>query len=69
MIGFSSDSLALTYLINAGITAGASYKFAYRASNVYGFGPFSDEITILAAKEPDAITAPTTIVENTYVKI
>jgi hypothetical protein len=30
------------------------YSFQIRAKNKYGWGPFSDTVTILAADEPDA---------------
>jgi hypothetical protein len=69
VVGFTTPFLSLSHVISTSITAGTSYKFKYRAQNVLGWGDYSDEVTIKAAKEPDAVATPTTIVENTFVKI
>jgi len=69
LIGSASNFTSLTHTQSAGVTAGGSYKFRYRASNKYGWGPFSDEVSILAASVPDQVAQPTTSISNTFVKI
>lgn len=59
----------LSKTISSGIVAGTVYKFKYRASNVLGWGEFSDEVTIKAAKEPEQMNTVSTLIENTFVKI
>ena len=52
LIGFSTESTATTYTVTSGITGGQSYKFKVRAKNLYGWGDYSAEATIIAAQEP-----------------
>lgn len=69
VVGFSSPDLSLSTIITSGITAGSTYLFSYRASNILGWGPFSDPIAIKAADIPDSVATPTTSIENIFVKI
>lgn len=51
-MGEYSQYTGTSYIIGIGIQAGASYKFKVRAQNKWGWGPFSDEITIIASGPP-----------------
>jgi hypothetical protein len=57
LIGEASDSTLTTFTISNGITTGELYKFRHRAKNIFGFGPYSDEVTIKAATKPDQMAA------------
>lgn len=48
LIGEAPSSLLLSYTRN-GLTANHIYQFRYRVLNKYGWGPFSNSISILAA--------------------
>jgi hypothetical protein len=50
LVGWSTPYLHSSFIVTSGVTAGALYKFKYRARNVYGWGPFSEEVTIKAAR-------------------
>jgi len=50
LVGWSSPYLHSSLIVTSGISAGALYKFKYRARNVYGWGDFSDEVTIKSAR-------------------
>jgi len=52
LVGFSSDSLDLTYTVSTGVSAGNDYQFRLRAENIYGFGPYSNTITFTASGRP-----------------
>jgi hypothetical protein len=43
---------SLTHLINSGITAGLDYQFKVRGRNKYGYGVYSDVVTIRASEAP-----------------
>ena len=54
IIGVAPFSTTQTYSVTgSSITAGMTYKFRYRAINVFGWGPFSDSVDIIAAEIPD----------------
>ena len=69
LTGIAIPHVSTTYTHTAGLLAGSTYRFRYRASNKYGWGPFSDPVSILAASKPDTPLAPTTTVTDIYVKI
>jgi len=50
LAGYSSVYLHSYLTVTSGVTAGALYGFRYRAKNVYGWGDFSDSVTIKAAR-------------------
>lgn len=52
-----------------GLTPGDSYKFRYRARNVYGWGSFSGNVSFLAASVPLQALPVVTEIENLYAKI
>jgi hypothetical protein len=42
-----------------GLTGGTTYRFKVRARNIYGFGPWSPELAVLASDLPDQVAIPT----------
>jgi hypothetical protein len=50
--GFSSYSLETDATVTVGILKGRAHRLRYRAKNAVGWGPFSEEATILAATVP-----------------
>lgn len=44
--------MLLTYDKTTGVTSGNTYKFRYRAENLYGWGDYSAELTLIAATVP-----------------
>jgi len=50
LVGWSTPYLHPYFIVTSGVTAGGFYKFQYRARNIYGWGPFSDVVTIKAAR-------------------
>jgi len=50
LAGYSTAYLHSFLTVTSGVTAGALYNFRYRARNVYGWGEFSDQVTIKAAR-------------------
>jgi hypothetical protein len=52
LIGSPVDSLLTTFTAETGIAGGSFYAFRVRASNIYGFGPFSDVASFQASQEP-----------------
>lgn len=69
LVGETSDSLALTATTSDTLTGGATYLFKYRVKNVHGWSEYSDTVSILAAAIPAIPAAPTTAIENIFVKI
>ena len=57
--GFSPSSMITHYTAKEDVTKGRMVRFRYRAQNAVGWGPFSDEASILAATVPSAPEAPT----------
>jgi len=58
MVGYLAPYMTPTYAVTSGIERGLTYRFRYRANNCKGWGPFSDELYILAAQKPSAPGAP-----------
>jgi hypothetical protein len=58
IIGFQSHSKVTTVLIQDQIIKGRQHRFKYRAKNSVGWGPFSEESAILAARVPDTPDRP-----------
>lgn len=72
--GAGAESTATQYIINpvdspGAIQAGQSYRFRVSARNAHGWSTVSPSVTITAATVPGPATAPTTSVENIYVKL
>lgn len=51
LVGIAPNSMALSYTKN-GLTTDVTYDFSYRLRNKYGWGPFSDNISIRTAIIP-----------------
>lgn len=58
LLGYPTNSLALTYTVTTSIIAGTSYQFQVQASNIYGFGTYSSIYTIVASDVPEQMIAP-----------
>ena len=69
MVGESPYSTSETYTLSGGIIAGRNYKFRYRALNIFGWGEFSEQGTVLAAAEPARIEPVEVTRIGTEVKI
>lgn len=50
--GFSSNSMLTTFTVTQGVVKGREHRLRYRARNHIGWGPFSDDSSILAATVP-----------------
>ena len=53
LIGYVTNSKLTTFTITTNIFKGRQHRFKYRAKNDVGWGPFSDETAVLAAREPN----------------
>ena len=62
------DSLVLSKTI-IGLTQGQDYLFKVRARNVYGYGEFSDLVTIRASSVPDTMGMINTVIVGTNIFI
>ena len=51
-LGYLSNSLATTYTVTDNVLIGQEYQFRLRAKNIWGWGIYSDVVTIKAAKKP-----------------
>lgn len=58
-----------SYLQTSSISSGITYYFKYRATNIYGSGPFSDYGSILAADVPGQVSQPMLSLSGTNVVI
>jgi heterodisulfide reductase subunit A-like polyferredoxin len=63
LIGFDNENLALTYTVTSYIVPGGIYKLKVRAKNYWGWGEFSDVLTIKSATWPNNMVALTTSIE------
>jgi hypothetical protein len=52
LAGHTVATLATSFTVTSGLTAGGGYLFRLRAENVYGWGPYSGETLIYAAGLP-----------------
>lgn len=51
------DQLVFTCTVS-GLTSGSTYQFQVRASNIYGYGSFSNSLTVQATDVPSQINIP-----------
>jgi len=51
----------MTTFTTTEVEKGRTYRFRYRAKNVHGWGPFSDELYVIAASVPAAPPSPTVL--------
>lgn len=60
----------MTYAVTLSITIGETYLFRYKAKNIHGWSPWSDELALVAASVPTKIEpAAVTFNEATDVRI
>ena len=64
-----SPALVAEFIQTENVFAGVTYSFRVRAQNALGFGPFSSEVDITAAKVPEKPEAPSTSIDNVSVRI
>lgn len=53
-----TETIMTNYTVN-GLIAGYSYMFKIRAFNIYGYGPFSEIITLVPNAAPSMMNIPT----------
>ena len=63
-----SNSLTTSYTVT-GLTGGTTYLFKLRAQNIYGYGTFSADGSVVAAEEPGMMSQVTTTISGTDLKI
>jgi hypothetical protein len=68
LIGGTSYS-KLTSFIVTGLTPGKWYQFRYRANNDFGWGAYSDPVSVQAATLPDKIPPVSTAIVGKNVRI
>jgi hypothetical protein len=51
--------LGTTFIVSS-VTSGQVYSFRMQAKNIYGWGQYSDILTIAAAGVPEQMAIPTT---------
>ena len=60
----------MTSYVITGLTTGTSYKFAVRARNIYGYGPFTTpDVAIVAASVPGTMSPVTTALSTSTTDI
>jgi hypothetical protein len=69
LTGVETPFTDTTFSVTSDITVGRTYEFRYRAQNSQGFGPFSEELQLVAARRTDQVTNVITSNEYTLVKI
>jgi len=65
---FVSENLDTSRILS-GLTQGTDYIFKVRARNIYGFGVYSDEVTIRAASVPDVMLQVSTFEVGTDILV
>lgn len=63
VVGLSPASLATEVIVSSGVVSGSEYGFRVRASNIFGWGPYSLVTFIQAAREPGIPLAPVTSID------
>jgi len=64
LVGETSDYLSTSYAVSSGIVASDYYDFKVRAKNKWGWGEYSDVLTIMAAAPPSQIQSVTTAIDD-----
>ena len=68
LVGDEINNIQLTY-VKTDLTSGVVYNFRYRAKNIYGWSPYSNVLSQVAARVPDEPLAPVTSNTATSVTI
>ena len=69
LVGLVSDYTLGSYTATTGVQMGDPYLFKVRARNVYGWGPYSPEVEIVASDVPSQMQVATTSIEGTAARI
>jgi hypothetical protein len=70
LVGFGSNSLATTFTLATGLTAGNSYYFRVRAKNLVGWGTtWSTSLLVIPSSVPDQVAVPVISTTGQYAKI
>jgi len=69
LTGHLTDDVSLSFGVTSSIQVGKTYLFKYRAKNIHGWGPYSDSLSLIAARVADEADSVVTSNEGTYVKI
>ena len=63
-VGYSATFDGDTYSISANVEVGKSYQVKIAAKNYWGWGAFSDVLTIKASSFPEKVQTPTTVLNT-----
>lgn len=63
LAGYTSNFIGDEYQATAEVQAGLTYQIKVRAKNYWGWGEFSDIISIKASTVPDKVDVPVTSIE------
>ena len=58
LVGSIANSLATSFIATNNLIVGQTYKFRLSAKNIWGWGPYSTESSIQAAKVPAKMNVP-----------
>ena len=64
IVGYSSNFIETEYTATTAIMAGHSYLIKVRAKNFWGWGTFSDTISIKASTVPEKVDSPVTTIDS-----
>jgi hypothetical protein len=62
--GFNPSSLSTSTVLTSEVVAGQTYLLRVRASNLHGWGDYSEELSVKAAGLPDQVSTVTTIIDE-----
>lgn len=65
LAGFSSNFIDDVYFATASVEPGQTYRIKIRARNYWGWGDFSETITMKASTMPGQVQTPVTSIEAT----
>ena len=64
LVGFEQPYLLTSFMISQGIVSGITYRFKLRAKNVYGYGPWSEYLDLVALSKPEIYNFPPVFVSS-----
>jgi hypothetical protein len=70
LVGAISDYTGTSYIVSSGVSQGETYTFRIRSKNRWGWSTdYSTTTSIIAAKPPTSVSAPTTTVSGSDVVV